>query len=341
MSKFFKAWLIGLFLILNMTGLARAAGTCEGSFPNVFTDICWSCVGPIKVGGATVMNMGGVQDDNNSASGFGCFCNNGANIKVGVKVSFWEPSRIAEVVKTPYCFPTLGGANLDLGVSAPGHYRDADTKSGAGTSFYQVHWYVNPVMYLAEFLLDTGCLDKQGFDLGYMTELDPLWADSESTFILNPDASLFTNLAAKAACAADCVAASVGFTINSLFWCAGCQGSMYPLTGWVGSHISGVQASALLTQRFTNKLHREGLMWNASGNDSLCGYTLQPLMDKTNYKMQLLHPTPATDKVFGQCCSPFGRTTTHWQAGKEIPYRGGENFTYQIYRKRDCCQGAF
>ena len=55
---------------------------------------------------------------------------------------------------------------------------------------------------------------------GYLTEQDPLWADSESTFILNPDAALFTNVVAKAACAADCVAATAGFSINSLFWCA-------------------------------------------------------------------------------------------------------------------------
>lgn len=330
----------GLVLAFASLGTASAAGTCEGSFPNIINDICWSCVGPIKVGGATVSDIGG-QDDNSSVSGFGCFCQNGANVKLGVKVSFWEPARIAEVVKTPYCFPTLAGTNIDLGINAPGHYRDPEGRDGTKASFYQVHWYVNPLMYLAEFLLDDGCLDKQGFDLAYMTELDPLWADSESTFILNPDASLFTSLVAKAACAADCVAASVGFTINSLFWCAGCQGSMYPLTGWVGSHISGIQASSLLTQRMTNKLHREALMWSASGSDSLCGYTIEPIMDKTKYKMQMIAPVAATGKVFGKCCNPYGRTTVHWQSGKEIPYRGGENFAYQVFRKRDCCQGAF
>jgi conjugal transfer pilus assembly protein TraU len=137
------------------------------------------------------------------------------------------------------------------------------------------------------------------------------------------------------------VAASAGFPLNSLFWCAGCQGSMYPLTGWVGSHVSAIQASSLLTQRITNKLHREGLMWSASGSESMCSYTFQPIMDKTNYKTQMIYPVASTNKVFGKCCNPYGRTTVHWQSGKEIPYRGGENFSYQIYRKRDCCQGAF
>lgn len=335
-----KKLLVLISLMCSLLGVAHAAPTCEGKFPNIINDICWSCVGPIKVGGITVVNIGG-QDETNTSSGIGCSCNNGGVPKLGVKVSFWEPARIAEVVKTPYCFPSLGGIKMDMGVHAPAHFRDTEARNGDKASFYQVHWYVNPLMYLAEILLDSNCLDKQGFDLAYITELDPLWADSEATFVLNPDASLFTNLAAKAACAADCVAASVGFTINSLFWCAGCQGSMYPLTGWVGSHVSGIQASSLLTQRMTNKLHREGLMWKASGSDSQCGYTIQPIMDKTNYKSQLIYPVARTAKTFGKCCSPYGRTTVHWQSGKELPYKGGENFTYQVYRKRDCCQGAF
>lgn len=336
-----KKMILGLWLMFVALTSTMADEVCNGKFPNIFEDICWSCVGPITVGGKEVVNLGGAQEDNGTTSGFACSCIDGLNVKIGVKVSFWEPSRIAEVVRTPYCFPTLGGAKIDLGVNAPGHYRSPDANDGLKESFYQVHWYVSPLMYLAEFLLDSGCLDKQGFDLGYMTELDPLWADSEATFILNPDASLFTNVVAQAACSADCVAASAGFPINTLFWCAGCQGSMYPLTGWVGAHISGIQASTLLTQRMTNKLHREGLMWNASGTESLCSYSIQPIMDKTNYKMQLLHPSAATSKVNGKCCNPYGRTTTIWQAGREMPYAGGENFTYQIYRKRDCCQGAF
>lgn len=334
--NWFKKMLITLALASSALGIAKA---CEGGFPNIFTDICWSCIGPIKVGGATIVNIGS-QDDNGSSSGFACFCRDGPNFKFGVRVSFWEPGRIAEVVREPYCFPTLG-TKLNFGVNAPGHLREPGARDGTKKSFYQVHWYINPLMYLAEVLLDNSCLDKQTFDMAYMTELDPLWADSEATFILNPDASLFTNLAAQAACAADCVAASIGFTNNALFWCAGCQGSMYPLTGFVGTHISGIQASSLLTQRMTNKLHREGLMAKASGSDALCGYVPEIIMDKTNYKMQLLHPVANTAKINGKCCHPYGRTTTIWQSGKEIPYRGGENFSYQIYRKRDCCQGAF
>ena len=41
---------------------------------------------------------------------------------------------------------------------------------------------------------------RQGsFDLVYLTEVDPLWADDELTAILNPEAVLFANAPAKAA----------------------------------------------------------------------------------------------------------------------------------------------
>jgi conjugal transfer pilus assembly protein TraU len=317
---------------------ANSAPTCNGKFMNPVTDVCWSCIFPIKIGSSTLM---GKDQEDNGTSGDGnpvCYCNNGGVPKVGVKVSFWEPARVVEVVRAPYCFPSLGGIKLDVGIDAPAHGR-AWKKGNTRSSFYHVHWYINPLLFWLEVLVDNGCLEQNVFDLAYFTEVDPLWSDSELTFILNPDAALFTNLLAQGACAADCVAASAGFPMNDLFWCAGCQGSMYPLDGWVGTHVGGVQASTLLVQRMTNKMHREGLIWAASGSDGLCGYYVQPLMDKRNYKMQMLYPVRATDKWNGKCCHPYGRTTTIWQSGKEFPYKG-EDFSYQIFRKRDCCQGA-
>ncbi len=159
------------------------------------------------------------------------------------------------------------------------------------------------------------------------------------SFVLAPESALFANPLAKAACAADCVAATAGFPLNTLFWCVGCQGSMYPLTGYVAQHVGGVQASALLAARMANKLHKQGLMWAGSGDSGLCGFYPQLLMDKTNYKMQLTYPVPQTAKIDGKCCQPIGRTTVDYGAGKEIPYIG-EDFAFQVFRKRSCCSGS-
>jgi len=67
---------------------------------------------------------------------------------------------------------------------------------------------------------------------------------------------------------------------------------------------------------------------------------MQPIMDKTQYKLQMVYPVPNTQKVDGQCCQPFGRSTMIWGAGKEFPVEG-EDFAYQIFRKRNCCASTF
>lgn len=333
-------FILGMLLVLaGHQGYAGTSATCHGKFPNPITDICWSCVLPLRIGPAKILSMD--QEDNDSSSkDILCACNSGGIPKVGLSISFFEPARIAEVVRTPYCFPTLGGTKIDFGIDAPKHAQTAHRSGTAPSAFYHVHWYMNPLVFWLEVLLDNFCLEKGVFDLSYLTEIDPLWADSETSFILNPDVTLFANPIGQAACAVDCIAATAGFPLNELFWCAGCQGPMYPLTGWVGAKVGGVQSSTLLVQRMTNKLHREGLMWSAAGDDGQCGFYPQPLMDKRNYKMQMLYPIPNTKKITGRCCQPFGRTSVVWGAGKEFPYKG-EDFSYQIFRKRDCCSGNF
>lgn len=156
-----------------------------------------------------------------------------------------------------------------------------------------------------------------------MTELDPLWDDSVTTFFLNPDASLFANPAAAAACAADCVAATSSLPVSELYWCAGCHGGIFPLTGWVGSHVHFPQASSLLVARFTMKLHRSGLQWAAYGEKGQCGPYLEPIMDKRVYRTQMMYPSRTTGKRDGRCCYPMGASTSLWHSGKTWGFRRG------------------
>ncbi|WP_186031674.1 conjugal transfer pilus assembly protein TraU [Burkholderia gladioli] len=308
------------------------AGQCVGRFANPITDICWECAFPMAIGSVTFLSQG--QDDTTNPGGFLCFCNG----TFGVKFSFWEPIRRVDVTRSPYCFVSLGGISLNPGIRAPeGEVREQkdDTKQ----SFYQVHWYTDPVMYYTEILLDDPCMETGSFDVAYMTEVDPTWSDDDLTALLEPETYLFGSPIAQAACAGDCVLSSLGFGSNLLFWCAGCNGSIYPFNGHVQAHVSAIQASSLLVERMTAKLHREGLMWGTTGDDAMCGYYLQPVMDKTQYKYTMLYPVAQTDKINGQCCQPYGRSSALWGAGKMIPYTG-EDFAYEIFRKRNCCMGA-
>ena len=200
----------------------NAATVCQGEILNPVTDVCWSCVFPVKIGGKASLTTSVLPDPDTGAGGPFCTCGKGPNLRAGVTFSFWEPLRTAEIVRHAGCLPSMGGVNMgDMGLRISDHVKvhshEPDGSMKRHTDFRQVHWYATPWLFILEALLDDGCLDQQTFDLAYMSELDPLWDDTLSSFILNPDAALFANPIAQGACAADCTSASSGLPQNSLY----------------------------------------------------------------------------------------------------------------------------
>jgi conjugal transfer pilus assembly protein TraU len=317
---------ISFFLKINVLH-----AKCVGKFVNPVTDICWSCIFPITIAGIKLMSG---EDTKNSRNVI-CTCNRPpANLPVpGIPISFWEPVRLVDVTRTPYCLVSMGGICLNnTGLKHRGAVSHSNTRNGLRRSFYQVHWYMYPLIYWLELITDFICIEKNSFDIGYLTELDPTWNNDDLGFIFNPEAVLFGNPIAQAACAADCVRASVGFPRDELFWCGGCQGSLYPFSGTVAAHVGGVQASLLVTQRMIAKLHRSGLLWGFKGKKAYCDKYPMPIIKKTQYKTQMVYPIPSTKKG----CYPLGRSEALWASGKEFPQKG-EDFAYLIWRKRLCC----
>ena len=335
MSRFVR--LLFFSLLLSTSVVSQAQASCSGRIINPVTDVCWECLFPITIGNNLSFQTGPFTDVETDAEAL-CACSGEANITLGMNLGFWEPIRTLEIVREPFCFPSLGGVSLGDKTFAPAHGRTPNPKErGHRTSFYQVHWYHTPWLYLLEILLDTTCLEQSAWDVAYMTELDPLWDDSTSSFLLNPDVTLFANPIAIGACSLDCVAATTHLPMNDLYWCAGCTGSLFPLTGWVNAHITDEQAFSLLTQRFTLKLHREGLLWRQWGKDGQCGPQFEMVMSKNVYRTQMLYPTSKTE---GQCCRPFGASTAPDALGGLTPIVKGEDAAFLIWRRRDCCQGS-
>lgn len=311
---------------------------CAGRVMNPVTDVCWSCLFPIKAAGLTVA-ASDVNDPVTDAEPV-CTCGAGVNLRAGLNLSFFEPVRTAEIVREPYCFPSLGGVKIDPGIRAAAHGRSSSRgkPEGRRTAFYQVHWYHTPWLFLLEVILDTACLENAPWDLAYMTELDPLWDDSAASFILAPESAIFANPVAAVACAADCTAAALGKPVPELFWCSGCQGNLYPLTGWVASSPSHLSAWQLLSARMSVKLAREGVLWAAYGKKGQCGPYFEPIPRKDVWRTQLVYPTVTTSG--NTCCKPLGYPTLIWGAGKTYPGKG-EDGAVLMWRKRDCCQPSF
>jgi conjugal transfer pilus assembly protein TraU len=323
------AWrFLTLFFIIG--GLSVSwAGQCAGRFPNPVTDVCWKCIFPLRLMGAKLVSGGPDEKTHKSAP---CLCpRKGVPVPVpGLPISLWEPVRMVDVTRTPWCFVNLGGIQpVKTGIRGRGDVQEK--KDATQSSFYNVHWYTWPLITWLELFLDFICLEKGTLDIAYVTELDPTWNDDTKSMILNPEAGLFGAVTAQMACAADCIAATAHLPLDSLSWCGGCQGSLYPYTGSVGAHTGGVQASLLVVSRMIAKLHRELLLMQTVGERALCQPRLAPLIIKSQYRTQMTYP-----RAQSRACQPLGASSILWQGGREYPTQG-EDFGYLIWRKRDCC----
>ena len=326
-----------IFSIWLLVSSFSYANVCTGRFLNPITDVCWDCLFPISIGSIEIPPATTLRPDTFNFPSPMCICPNeklGGLPYPGLALGMWEPIRMVDVTKRPFCLVSLGGISLNPGMNIGTGSSPYEGGSEARMSNWHIHWYINPLLGTLGLVKDAAlCNDVQGFDLAYMTEFDPLWNNDFLAFLMNPEAALFGNIVAKAACAADCIASSSWKPLDSLFWCSGCQGSMYPFTGNNSEHHTSIQSSSLSVQRFTAKLHRQLMLWNTSGPEAICMPIPAPIIKKSQYRIQTTIPIPGIGP-YG--CNPYGRSTMFHSAGKEIPI-AGEDFGYLVWRKKTCC----
>lgn len=319
-----------LLVLLFFIGRPFVNAKCEGRFINPLTDICWECLFPLTLAGVNLSHSH--KDFSPSSSSF-CFCR-GLPPVAGLPLTFWEPSRLLEVTRTPFCLVGLGGLSLNDNQTRGKGSVGVQGTSGTQFSTYHVHYYVYPVIAWLEVLTDFPCLEKSNLDIAYMTEFDPLWLDDSLTAVMHPESVLFANPGAHAACVPDCLAVNVQKPMNSLFWCGGCLGSLYPLTGNIGSHTSTAQATLLAGMRLLAKLHRLSVLKGVE-EGNFCEEVIKAFLPKTLYKMQIAYPKPPSEGP----CHALGRSEFLWALNSTYPGKG-EDFVYLLWRKRHCCLDA-
>ena len=141
---------------------SNASVTCKGRFVNPITDVCWSCVLPISIGGFNI-GKGSIpkKRDTKNPSSPVCMCMKSNIPTPGVSIGFWEPVRLVDVTRTPYCMTNLGGIELGSDLRKMSSYERRNTASGrrGHYSFYHLHYYVYPLIYWLELITDFLCLE--------------------------------------------------------------------------------------------------------------------------------------------------------------------------------------
>jgi len=332
----------------------------------MMTGVCWSCLFPVRLLGMTLYDMDNDTPDGASEDSL-CFCSDSDGLpNLGMTAGAWLPARLIEVVRKPYCSPALGGISFNAGVRLWGGRKETEG-DGSDKTFYNYHYWAFPLYMMLDLFVQNAC-NAGGFrsmDMMYMSELDPTWNIDELAFFLNPEAVVFANPLAVAACTVDCTVTTAHKPMTSLWWCAGCWGNLYPFVGNIASDASPPRDTSLLTARVLAALHRRGLAHKTYGNDALCGGTVYPMIPKQQYKMSMMFPVTEAkaekaktekkdaggntviggnglpemiDKVIPgeNCCHYIGESTFNWGEWRNIPGTG-EDFVYLIWRYTDCC----
>ena len=234
---------------------------------------CYACMLPLSIAGVRVLH-GHMPDPQGSVGSPICVCPMPPPlfIRIGIPVSFYEPSRLIDVVKDPYCFAGMG-FGMSLNPMGGGTKGDGVDRT---RTFFQSHYYIFPIYSILELMTDFICLEKTGFDMAYITEVDPLWQDDMLTAIINPEALLFGNPITNLACIADSVSSQINVSLDPLFWCKGSWGNAYPLTGNTNTK-DYVEDSASVAASMIYKLHRQLILWGSWGQAGLCGYYPAPI----------------------------------------------------------------
>lgn len=303
----------------------------------LFTDICWACLFPIRVAGIPI-TPGEAPEEASKKSV--CLCSDNLGVYwPGIVNSMWEPARLIEVVRKPGCSMALGGAQLPMSDTRLwGDQYDSHTGgavTSARNSFYNVHYYAFPILAILELYMPKRCSADgySDFDIISLTEIDPTWNNDELSFFVNVESAAVTNPIAQAACMAD---ASVGLLgkqgLNSLWWCAGTWGAIYPMAG-VATPNDFARTTSLLTARSVAQMHRRGMAHVTMGDESICRGEIFPTIPKSQYKLSMFYPRPETKRAHQIGASPLT-----WQGGegRAIP-AVGEDALYMMFRWNDCC----
>jgi len=272
-----------------------------------------------------------------------------------------------EIVKTPFCAPSLGGTvlgtnknnidGLDV-MDIVGQRPDSPVDVKQKTR-YHVHAFEFPIFSLMKMFKATNCLHGGVSTIDLVlppSELLPTWNDEELSLLTSPECLIAGGPLVAPLCSVDGIAASTLCSpMDSLPYCAGFWGMNCPMTGHINAPVNATVEQSLLISRFLQYNHRMGVLKKTYGDSAMCGQgSLAYTIPKQQYRLSMVYPNPEADSsssgmpgvdtadtdindsCTGKCCHYLGEH--HWKWGLGRNSSGpGENSVYVAWEYKQCC----
>lgn len=284
-----------LVMVAPPHAIANPPAPCDGKFVTPL-DIDWNNFFPVTLAGAPISINTNVNAPDMWEPPI-CVCPGVFGIpSPGIGITYWEPKYVGEMEWRPGCMPSVGGLGV-LGAAfamLKGENRNGDSANvKQASNRAQIHWLKVPLLDLMTGgTLGALCKTLGGFAVAYMTEFDFTWQNDLWAVVFAPEAVVFANPIAQAACAADAASASTLFPLDWLIWCEGNWGSLYPFSGNVQFMNSQFQSNHGAMGRFIARSFRLGMLWQSIGVTALCTDHPTLVIKKSQYRFNQHYPFP-------------------------------------------------
>lgn len=333
--------LIFVFILFISHSVNASGVVCKGTMFNPVS-VNWNNALPITTAGAS---SGGIVNNPIKMKAMPpvCFCKvipPGIPVP-GVGITYWEPLYVAEVTNMPGCLSSIGGIQIlppvmtaPLASSASfGGIDDDDGGEDGNLLNMQVHWYEYPVFsmlnVLGSGLCESGITE---FAVGALTEVMPFWQNDILSLMMWPLSLLVANPVADLACIPDVTSSMTRNPIDSLFWCAGNQGNLYPPVGWNSNLQNGIADNNLLMLgRLMNTFASTGALLTTIGTGAICNAHYSPFLTRGQFRFEPIQPVPSI------MTATLGQNTMSWSSAPPLNIGDRIDNNFLVWQGKQCC----
>lgn len=300
--KLIKKLAITAGVALAIGSAPAMAGTpgCMGKMWNPLTDLDFTLMGALKVGGTEMMKapkfLG--KPPRHKADTV-CFCEDGLKSGFGTGMTYWLPAYLNDVSRQAGCLGFVNGVNIlpgFLSLSSAqtwGIKKDVEQK----TTNMQIHYAFADIISIAgkELFEQCGSLTS-GLKVSYLTEPDFVFQNDVYSAMLSPQVALLATipLLTQIACGGEAMANTLGgwYDIGICGW----ESARYPLSNNVGATNSAQVTNMEITLKYLTRASILGTNLRTYGKDVQCEPKYAPFYDPFQHRYQWSFPTKTSTR---------------------------------------------